>query len=86
MKRTRALLHSKNSLYLEVAIGQGVYTWNDYNSNGIPRITRIWDRAIYWSSKIHSGILPNRVFVKRIKPNFLNLNFKPNSMAEWKWF
>jgi hypothetical protein len=54
MKQTQDLSHNKNSL-LEVAVGQGVYTWNDYNNNRIQELQE-FEVAFYRSSKIHQSL------------------------------
>ena len=38
MKLAQAWKPKENSLYIEVASGQGTYTWIDYNDNGIKEL------------------------------------------------
>lgn len=56
--------------YVEVEPGQGVYTWNDYNDNGIQELNEFevapfQDKAIYIRV-----LLPNQVFVKTHQNRF----------------
>ncbi|MFY7664988.1 hypothetical protein [Flavobacterium sp.] len=68
--------------YIEVEPGQGLYTWNDYNNNGVKELEEFEiapfpDQAIYLRV-----FLPNQIFVpshvNRLSQN-LTLNF-----AAWK--
>jgi hypothetical protein len=60
----------QNSPYLEVAIGQGVYTWNDYNSNGIQELQEFEIAPFIDQAKYIRVFLPNRVFVKTHQTKF----------------
>jgi hypothetical protein len=56
--------------YLEVAIGQGVYTSNDYNSNGIQELQEFEIAPFIDQAKYIRVFLPNRVFVKTHQTKF----------------
>ena len=64
--------------YLQVAPGQGVYMWNDYNSNGIQELQE-FEIAPYPDLAIYVRVfLPNQVFVRTHQNKFsqsINLNF-----------
>ncbi|MFT5252411.1 MAG: hypothetical protein ACI87N_001420, partial [Flavobacteriales bacterium] len=56
--------------YLEVPVGQGVYTWNDYNSNGIQELQEFEVAPFIDQAKYIRIFLPNRVFVKTHQTKF----------------
>lgn len=56
--------------YLEVPIGQGVYTWNDYNNNGIQELQEFEVAPFIDQAKYIRVYLPNRVFVKTYQTKF----------------
>jgi hypothetical protein len=64
--------------YLQVEPGQGVYMWNDYNSNGIQELQE-FEIAPYPDLAIYVRVLlPNQVFIRTHQNKFsqaLNFNF-----------
>jgi hypothetical protein len=65
--------------YLEVEAGQGVFTWNDYNSNGIQELEEFEVAPFIDQAKYIRVFLPNRIFIKTHQNKFsqsitLNLN------------
>ena len=63
--------------YLEVPVGQGVYTWNDYNSNGIQELEEFEVAPFVDQAKYIRVYLPNRIFIKTHQNKFsqsFNLN------------
>jgi hypothetical protein len=64
--------------YLQVEPGQGVYLWNDYNSNGIQELQE-FEIAPYPDLAIYVRVfLPNQVFVRTHQNKFsqsVNINF-----------
>jgi hypothetical protein len=64
--------------YLEVEPGQGVYTWNDYNNNGIQELQEFEIAPFPDLAKYVRVFLPNQVFVRTHQNKFsqsLTLNF-----------
>lgn len=56
--------------YLEVPIGQGVYTWNDYNSNGIQELQEFEMAPFIDQAKYIRVYLPNRIYIKTHQNKF----------------
>jgi hypothetical protein len=64
--------------YLEVEPGQGVYTWNDYNNNGIQELQEFEIAPFVDLAKYVRVFLPNQVFLRTHQNKFsqsLNFNF-----------
>ena len=65
--------------YLEVPVGQGVYTWNDYNSNGIQELEEFEVAPFVDQAKYIRVYLPNRIYIKTHQNKFSqSLTLNPN--------
>ena len=65
--------------YLEVPIGQGVYTWNDYNSNGIQELQEFEIAPFVDQAKYIRLFLPNRIYIKTHQNKFSqSVTLNPN--------
>ncbi|MGO4904702.1 hypothetical protein [Flavobacterium sp. W20_MBD1_R3] len=56
--------------YLEVSAGQGVYTWNDYNNNGIQELQEFEVAPFIDQATFIRVFLPNRVYIKTHQNKF----------------
>lgn len=65
--------------YLEVPPGQGVYTWNDYNGNGIQELEEFETAPFPDQAKYIRVYLPNRIYIKTHQNKFSqSLILNPN--------
>lgn len=65
--------------YLEVPAGQGVYTWNDYNANGIQELQEFEIAPFIDQAKYIRIFLPNRIYVKTHQNKFSqSVTLNPN--------
>lgn len=73
--------------FLEVAIGQGVYTWKDYNSNGIQELQEFEIATFIDQAKYVRVYLPNQIFLKTHQNKFSqSLTLNPNFWQNEKGF
>ncbi|SHG89666.1 hypothetical protein SAMN05444372_111101 [Flavobacterium micromati] len=71
--------------YLEVAAGQGVYTWNDYNSNGVQELQEFEIAPFLDQAKFIRVFLPNRIFIKTHQNKFSqSFTLNPNQWQNAK--
>lgn len=56
--------------YLEVPAGQGIYTWNDYNTNGIQETQEFEVAPFIDQAKYIRIFLPNRIYIKTHQNKF----------------
>ena len=75
----------KEFIYLEVASGQGVYTWNDYNSNEIKELNE-FEIAIFTDQANYIKVFtPNNNYIKVYNFQFnQNINFDPKKIFNQK--
>ncbi|WP_284653764.1 hypothetical protein [Flavobacterium terrisoli] len=61
---TSGTIAQQEFTYLEVEPGQGVYTWNDYNGNGIQELQEFEIAPFPDQARYVRVFLPNQIFVK----------------------
>lgn len=74
---TSGTIAQQEFTYIEVEPGQGVYTWNDYNDNGIQELQEFEVAPFPDQAKYVRVFLPNQVFVRTHQNKFsqsVNLN------------
>ncbi|OIP00710.1 MAG: hypothetical protein AUJ98_06760 [Bacteroidetes bacterium CG2_30_33_31] len=69
----------KEYTYLQVAAGQGVYSWNDYNTNGIQELDEFELAAFQDQANYIRIIIPSSEYVKTLGSRFnTSINFTPS--------
>lgn len=79
---TSGTIAQQEFTYLEVDAGQGVYTWNDYNGNGIQELQEFEVAPFPDQARYVRVFLPNQIFLKTHQNKFsqsLILN-----MSQWQ--
>ncbi len=69
-ENTSGTIAQQEFTYLEVEPGQGVYTWNDYNQNGIQELEEFEVAPFPDQAKYIRVFLPNQVFVRTHQNKF----------------
>ncbi len=67
---TSGTIPQQEFTYLEVEPGQGIYTWNDYNGNGIQELQEFEIAPFPDQAKYVRVFLPNQVFIKTHQNKF----------------
>lgn len=71
--------------YLEVPAGQGVYTWNDYNDNGLQELQEFEVAPFIDQAKFIRVFLPNRIYIKTHQNKFSqSVTLNPNQWQNEK--
>ncbi len=69
-ENTSGTIAQQEFTYLEVEPGQGVYTWNDYNQNGIQELEEFEVAPFPDQAKYLRVFLPNQVFARTHQNKF----------------
>lgn len=76
---TSGTIPQQEFTYLEVEPGQGVYTWNDYNNNGIQELEEFEIAPFPDQAKYVRVFLPNQIFLRTHQNKFSqSLTINPN--------
>lgn len=67
---TSGTIAQQEFTYLEVEPGQGVYTWNDYNNNGIQELQEFEVATFTDQAKYVRVFLPNQIFIRTHQNKF----------------
>ncbi|RZJ65368.1 MAG: hypothetical protein EOO50_14035 [Flavobacterium sp.] len=79
---TSGTIPQQEFTYLEVEPGQGIYTWNDYNGNGIQELQEFEIAPFPDQAKYVRVFLPNQVFIKTHQNKFsASVTLNP---AQWQ--
>lgn len=71
--------------YVEVDAGKGVYTWNDYNGNGIQELEEFEVALFSDQAKYVRVFLPNQIFIKTHQNKFSQaVTLNPNQWQNQK--
>lgn len=84
---TSGTIAQQEFTYLEVEAGQGVYTWIDYNNNGIQELQEFEVAPFPDQARYVRIFLPNQVFVKTHQNKFSqSLTLNPSQWQNAKGF
>jgi len=84
---TSGTIPQQEFTYLEVEPGQGVYMWNDYNSNGIQELQEFDVAPFPDQAKYVRVYLPNQIFIKTHQNKFSgSLTLNPNQWQNEQGF
>lgn len=84
---TSGTIPQQEFTYLEVEPGQGVYTWIDYNNNGIQELEEFEVAPFPDQAKYVRVFLPNQVFIKTHQNKFSqSVTLNPNQWQNEKGF
>ncbi|WP_324216737.1 hypothetical protein [Flavobacterium sp.] len=84
---TSGTIPQQEFTYLEVDPGQGVYTWNDYNGNGIQELEEFEVAQFTDQAKYVRVFLPNQIFLKTHQNKFSqSVTINPNQWQNEKGF
>lgn len=84
---TSGTIAQQEFTYLEVDPGQGVYTWNDYNGNGVQELEEFEVAAFIDQAKYVRVFLPNQVFLRTHQNKFSqSVTLNPNQWQNEKGF
>lgn len=84
---TSGTIAQQEFTYLEVESGRGIYTWIDYNGNGIQELEEFEVAQFSDQAKFVRIFLPNQVFVKTHQNKFsTSLNLNPIQWQNEKGF
>tara|TARA_R110000787_G_scaffold15134_3_gene46804 strand:+ start:8037 stop:11438 length:3402 start_codon:yes stop_codon:yes gene_type:complete len=64
IETNNGVLPQQEFTYVKVAPGEGIYTWNDYNNNGIQELEEFEVAQFQDEAEYIRILLPNQVFVK----------------------
>jgi len=84
---TSGTIAQQEFTYLEVEPGQGVYTWIDYNGNGIQELQEFEVAPFPDQAKYVRVFLPNQIFIKTHQNKFSeSVTLNPNQWQNEKGF
>lgn len=84
-ENTSGTIPQQEFTYLEVEPGQGVYTWNDYNDNGIQELEEFEIAPFPDQAKYVRVFLPNQVFIRTHQNKFSqSVTLNPNQWQNEK--
>ena len=84
---TSGTIPQQEFTYLEVQPGQGIYTWNDYNGNGIQELQEFEVAPFPDQAKYVRVFLPNQIFIKTHQNKFSqSVVLNPNIWQNEKGF
>ncbi len=64
IETNNGVLPQQEFTYVKVAPGEGIYTWNDYNNNGIQELEEFEIAQFQDEAEYIRVLLPNQIFVK----------------------
>ena len=64
IETNNGVLAQQEFTYVQVAPGEGIYTWNDYNNNGIQELEEFQIAQFQDEAEYIRVLLPNQIFVK----------------------
>ncbi|MES2545034.1 MAG: hypothetical protein V4548_09135 [Bacteroidota bacterium] len=86
-ENTSGSIAQQEFTYLAVEPGQGIYTWNDYNGNGIQELEEFEVAQFIDQAKYVRVFLPNQVFIKTHQNKFSqSITLNPNQWQNAKGF
>jgi len=70
IETNNGVLPQQEFTYVKVAPGEGIYTWNDYNNNGIQELEEFEIAQFQDEAEYVRVLLPNQIFVKISQTKF----------------
>ncbi len=64
IENNNGTLPQQEFTYVKVAQGEGIYTWNDYNNNGVQELEEFEVAQYQDQAEYIRVLLPNRIFIK----------------------